>query len=91
MKLTKNQKLRITRIGQGLTLEEAAKKVFLSTSYVSLMETDKRKVPDFVEDILDFDQGTRWYQTTVAALSRADFLDEDAKKALDVLNKVVRF
>ena len=91
MKLTKNQKLRITRIGQGLTLEEAAKKVFLSTSYISLMETDKRKVPDFVEDILNFYQGTRWYQTTVAALSRADFSDEDAKKALDVLNKVVRF
>lgn len=91
MKLTKNQKLRITRIGQGLTLEEAAKKVFLSTSYVSLMETDKRKVPDFVEDILDFDQGTRWYQTTVAALSREDFSEDDANEALKVLGKILRF
>lgn len=91
MELTKNQMLRITRIGQGLTLEEVAKKVFLSTSHISLMETDKRKIPNFVESILDFDQGIRWYQTTVAALSKEAFSEDDANEALKVLGKILRF
>jgi transcriptional regulator with XRE-family HTH domain len=94
MKLTKNQKLRITRIGQGLTLEEAAKKVFLSTSYVSLMETDKRKVPDFVENILNFDEGIRWYETIVTVLSNFEYVSiseaEEAEKALQTLNRLLR-
>ena len=91
MELTKNQMLRITRIGQGLTLEEAAKKVFLSTSYISLMEADKRKIPNFVGDILDFDQGIRWYQTIFAALSKEAFSEDDANEALKVLGKILRF
>ena len=93
--LTKNQKLRVTRLGRGLSLEKVAKKVFLSTSFISLMETNDRKVLDFVENILDFDEGVRWYQTVVAALSSAetsDFPDtvNDAKEALQTLNKVLR-
>ena len=89
-KLTKNQKLRITRMGRCLTLEKVAKKVFLSTSFISLMETDDRKVPDFVEHVLDFDTGVQWYQTIVAALSKDAFSEADADNALKVLNKILK-
>lgn len=91
MKLTKNQKLRITRLGRGLSLEKIAKKVFLSTSYVSLMETNNRKVPDFVENILDFEEGIRWYETIIIALSKSDHTSLDkAEEALQTLNKILR-
>ena len=90
-KLTKNQKLRITRLGQGLSLEKVAKKVFLSTSFISLMETGDRKIPDFVEDILNFEDGIRWYQTIVTALSKSDYTSVDeADKALQTLDEVLR-
>ena len=91
-KLTKNQKLRITRLGQGLSLEKVAKKVFLSTSFISLMETGDRKIPDFVEDILDFEQGVKWYQTIAELLADEDSecSKEDTDKALQTLNKVLR-
>lgn len=89
--LNKNQMLRITRLGRGLSLEKIAKKVFLSTSFISLMENDERKVPDFVEQILDFDQGTRWYKTIVAALSKDFFSEDDANEALRILKKILRF
>ncbi|MCK4498942.1 helix-turn-helix domain-containing protein [Candidatus Babeliales bacterium] len=89
--LTKNQMLRITRIGKGLTLEKVAKKVFLSTSFISLMETGDRKIPDFVEDILDFEEGVRWYETIVTALSKSDYTSVDeADEALQTLNRVLR-
>ena len=91
-KLTKNQKLRITRLGRGLSLEKIAKKVFLSTSFISLMETNDRKIPDFVENILDLDKGIRWYETIVELLSDedSDCSKEDADEALQTLNKVLR-
>lgn len=89
--LTRNQKLRITRIGQGLSLEKTAKKVFLSLSHISLMENGKRNVPDFVEKVLNFDEEIRWYQTIVAALSGSFISDVEAKEALDVLNKILKF
>lgn len=90
-KLTKNQKLRITRLGQGLSLEKIAKKVFLSTSFISLMEKDDRKVPDFVENILNFDEGVRWYETIITALSKSDYTSVDeADEALQTLHKVLR-
>ena len=90
-KLTKNQKLRITRLGRGLSLEKIAKKVFLSTSFISLMETDDRKVPDFVENILNFDEGVRWYETIITALSKSEYTSMDeADEALQTLNKVLR-
>ena len=91
-KLTKSQKLRITRLGRGLSLEKVAKKVFLSTSFISLMETNDRKIPDFVENILDFDEGIQWYQTIIESLSDEDSecSKEDADKALQTLNKVLR-
>ncbi len=90
-KLTKNQKLRITRLGQGLSLEKVAKKVFLSTSFISLMETGDRKIPDFVGDILDFEEGVRWYETIVTALSKSDYTSVDeADEALQTLNGVLR-
>lgn len=91
-KLTKNQKLRITRKGRCLTLAEVAKKTFLSTSFISLMESDNRKVPDFVEDILNFDEGVRWYKTIVELLldENSECSKEDADKALQTLNKVLR-
>ena len=90
--LTKNQKLRITRLGQGLSLEKVAKKTFLSISFISLMETNKRKIPDFVENILDFDEGVRWYETIVELLLDEDSecSKENADKALQTLNKVLR-
>jgi transcriptional regulator with XRE-family HTH domain len=90
MKLTKNQKLRITRLGRGLSLEKIAKKVFLSTSFISLMETNDRKVPDFVENILDLDEGIQWYETIVKSLLDSECSEGDADKALQTLNKVLR-
>ena len=91
MKLTKNQKLRITRLGQGLSLEKVAKKTFLSTSFISLMETNKRKIPDFVENILDFDKSIRWYETIVVALLDSNLCsNKDVDEALQTLNKVLR-
>ncbi len=90
-KLTKNQKLRITRLGRGLSLEKIAKKVFLSTSFISLMETDDRKVPNFVENILNFDEGVRWYETIITALSKSECTSVDeADEALQTLNRVLR-
>ena len=88
--LTKSQKLRVTRLGRGLSLEKAAKKVFLSTSFMSLMESNKRKLPDFVENILDFDRGIHWYQTIVESLLDSDCSKEDANEALETLNRVLR-
>jgi transcriptional regulator with XRE-family HTH domain len=89
--LTKNQKLRITRLGRGLSLEKIAKKVFLSTSFISLMETNDRKIPDFVERILNFDEGVRWYETIVIALTKSEYTNVDnADEALQTLNKVLR-
>lgn len=88
--LTLNQKLRITRMGQGLSLEKAAKKVFLSISHISLMENDKRKVPNFVEKVLNLDEGIQWYQTIIAALSKDNFSDKEAKKAFNALNKILK-
>lgn len=92
--LTKNQKLRVTRLGRGLSLEKVAKKVFLSTSFISLMETNDRKVPDFVENILDLDEGVQWYETIVTILSEAAYISIDeakkAEEALQTLNKVLR-
>lgn len=91
MNLTKNQKLRITRIGQCLSLEKIAKRVFLSTSFISLMENGSRKIPDFVEDIINFDDGIRWYETIVIALSKSDYISEDlAKEALETLNRILK-
>ena len=87
-KLTKNQKLRVTRLGRGLSLEKIAKKVFLSTSYISLMETNDRRIPNFVENILDLKEGVQWYKTIVAALS--DCSKENTDEALQVLNRILR-
>lgn len=90
--LTKNQMLCITRLGQGLSLEKIAKKVFLSTSYVSLMENNKREVPDFLEDMLNFKQGIRWYQTIVTSLldENSKCTKEDVDEALKTLNKILK-
>lgn len=93
--LTENQKLRITRIGRSLTLEDTSKKLFLSPSFVSLMEHGKRKIPDDVKNILDFENGIKWYQDLVASLkyasiTEAPLSEKDAKEALDILNKVLR-
>lgn len=88
--LSKNQKLRIVRTGRGLTLEETARKVFLSPSFVLMIEQGKRKVPDEVENILDFDKNIKWYLTIAAALSEADLPEKDTAEALDILDKVLK-
>jgi len=87
--LTKNQKLNIVRIGQKLTLEVISKKVFLSPSYVQLMCRGVRKVPEPIENILDFENGIKWYQTITTALSGDPISKEDAEDAIQVLNRVV--
>ena len=86
MELFRNQKLRLTRLGQGLKIKDVSKKVFLSESYISFMESGTRKVPSSVEKVLDFDKGIRWYLTIVDALQSK----EDGDKALEILNKVLK-
>lgn len=88
--LTENQKLRITRIGRCLSLEKIAKEISLSISFVSLMESDDRKVPDFVEDILNFDQGIKWYQTILEVLLNSNCCKEDINEAIQTLNRILR-
>jgi len=87
--LSKGQKLKITRIGKGLTLRDVAKMTFLSISYISRMESDDRGVPPDVERILDTDNGIRWYETIVEALSGESTLENDAKEALKILNHII--
>jgi len=84
--LSKNEKLRITRLGRGLTLKAVSKKVFLSESFIHLMEKGKRKVPDDVERVLDFDKGIIWYSTIIDAL---EHFSED-QEALKILNRVLK-
>jgi len=88
--LTENQKLRITRIGRDLTLEDTSKKLFLSPSFVSLMEHGKRKIPNDVKKILDFEKGIKWYQIIKISLECASVSEKEAIEALAILNKVLR-
>jgi len=85
-KLSGSQKLRLTRLGRSLKIKDVSKKVFLSESYISFMESGTRKVPSSVEKVLDFDAGIRWYLTIVDALQS----EEDGRKALEILNKVLK-
>ena len=87
--LSKNNQLRITRIGLGLSQEAVAKKLILSPSYIHLMEKDKRPVPKEMEDVLDFSKGIKWYLMIVKALSSNLVDEEDALEALNILNNVI--
>lgn len=88
--LSKSEKLRITRLGRGLTLKDVSKKVFLSESFIHLMEKGERKVPDDVEKILNFDDGIKWYQIIVQILEGSPLWKDVTEKIIKTLNTVLK-
>jgi len=91
--LTENQKLKITRLGRGLTLEDLSRKLALSVSFLSLMERGRRSVPKEIDDILNFDDGVRWYENFMSALeSSLDegfLMNKDVEEIKGILDKIL--
>lgn len=89
-KLTSGQKLHLTRIGRCLTLSEVARKLFLSPSYISLLESDDRKLPVEINDILDLKNGIKWYTFIIGALSKEPVSEDDINESIEILDRVLR-
>ena len=91
--LTENQKLKITRLGRGLTLEDLSRKLALSVSFLSLMERGRRSVAKEIDDILNFDDGVRWYENLMSALeSSLDegfLMNKDVEEIKGILDKIL--
>lgn len=88
--LTDNQKLRIARLGLGMSQTEVAKKLFLSISFIGFIEKGARKVPKYVKKIMIFDKDVKWYETIISALLKTDISEKDRDEAIQTLNKVLK-
>ena len=89
IKLSENDKLKITRIGRGQHLLDVAKELHVSFTYVSKMENSAKPVMKEANLILNFDNGIDWYVTIVNALNGRLPTKSKAEEVTQVLNKVI--
>lgn len=88
--LTDNQKVRLSRLSQGLSQTATAKKLFMSLSFLSLIESGARKVPTYVGKLMAFNKNVKWYETTISTLLKADLSEKDRVEAIQTLDRVLK-
>jgi len=64
IELSPAEKIKLLRLGSGMTLQDVSNRTTFSISYLSFIEKGRRPIPDILWDIFDIEDPKEpiWYQ-----------------------------